>query len=459
MHWFMIPLTLCGIVISIDAINWLRGRYGLFDPIGILGLLGVYFFYVTPLLIVAWGYQLLYLPPLDDFRPWLGYMGILNFLGLMIYRFTRNLFKPASVPRKKTTWQIEPRRFSSALFYALVITGVLQIWVYIQFGGIGGYLSTFDEFATTGTATFSGLGPIFFISESFPFLLLMAFAVNVHRKGVPRSWLFLTTALIIFLIIRFLFGGLRGSRSNTIWALFWAVGLIHLWIRPVPRKLVMVGVVFTIVFMYLFGFFKSLGSNFGRVFESSTSLTQLEKETNRSFQVMAVSDLGRADIQAYLLYRLARPESDYLYAWGRTYIGGLLSPVPGGLWPGKPLTKVKEGTEALRGRGWYDFPGFRASNIYGLAGEAMLNFTPFSIPISFAVLGWIVARVRHWLLSWDISDSRILLVPIMIVLCFFVLINDLDNNVIYIIQYGLIPSIVIWLGSSRKVITGTETAR
>jgi hypothetical protein len=457
LHWFMIPLTLCGIAIGVDAVNWLRGRYSVFDPIGIIGLMGIYFFFITPLLIVAWNYQLLYLPPLDDFRPWLGYMGILNFLGLLVYRMSRKLFLPRIINKSKVVWRIDPKLFFSVLLYALVLTGVLQLVVYAQFGGIGGYISTYDEHATSGTEVFRGLGAIFTIAESFPILLMLGFVVHTRLTAIPRSWLYLSIILIIFLVIRTFFGGLRGSRSNTVWVLFWAIGVIHLWIRPVPKKLIFVGIILMVIFMYLLGFFKALGSNFGRVLENINSLSELEKETNRSFRGVMIGDLGRADVQAYLLYRLARPESDYEYAWGRTYLGGLANPIPSLIWPNKPVNKVKEGTEALRGKGKYDIPGLRVRNIYGLAGEAMLNFTPLAAPVAFVVLGFVVARVRSWLMSWDISDSRVLLAPFLVVICFLLLIYDLDNIMVYLAQYGFVSFLVIWI-SSRKQITSDNTA-
>jgi hypothetical protein len=101
----------------------------------------------------------------------------------------------------------------------------------------------------------------------------------------------------------------------------------------------------------------------------------------------------------------------------------------------------------------YDVPGLRASNIYGLAGEAILNFTPLAAPIAFILLGLVVARVRYWLQSWDHLDSRMLLIPFLVIFAFLVLINDLDNNMIYIAQYGLISIFVIWIGSRKNVIS------
>ena len=55
------------------------------------------------------------------------------------------------------------------------------------------------------------------------------------------------------------FGGLRGSRSQTVWSLFWATGIIHLWIRPLSKRFIAAGVCFLVAFMYLYGFYKGLG--------------------------------------------------------------------------------------------------------------------------------------------------------------------------------------------------------
>src|SRR5438128_1961906 len=90
LHWFLLPVLACGVLIGEDAVEWLRGRMDLFDPVGILGVLGYYFFFLSPLLVVWWNHRLMYLPDQpDDYRPWLGGVAALNFLGLLVYRWFR----------------------------------------------------------------------------------------------------------------------------------------------------------------------------------------------------------------------------------------------------------------------------------------------------------------------------------------------------------------------------------
>ena len=47
-HWFVIPVVICGVLIGTDGIDWLRGRRDIFDPVGIVGLLGIHVFFLAP---------------------------------------------------------------------------------------------------------------------------------------------------------------------------------------------------------------------------------------------------------------------------------------------------------------------------------------------------------------------------------------------------------------------------
>src|SRR5688572_7022143 len=82
-HWFVVPVLMCGALIGMDAVDWFRGKINIFDPFGIVGLLGFHFFFLAPLLHVYWQYWPLYnvANPPDDYRPFLGSMAALNFLG------------------------------------------------------------------------------------------------------------------------------------------------------------------------------------------------------------------------------------------------------------------------------------------------------------------------------------------------------------------------------------------
>lgn len=253
-----------------------------------------------------------------------------------------------------------------------------------------------------------------------------------------------------------LFGGLRGSRSNTIWGLFWAAGIIHFWIRPLSKKVVFVSCIFLVFFMYFYGFYKNVGLDSLNTFKSAEARAELTQETGRSLEGMLFGDLGRSDVQAFLLYRLSRPERDYEYALGRTYLGAVAILIPRSLWPDRPPTKRKEGTEAEYGMGSY-IPGiWQSSKVFGLAGETMLNFGPVLVPFAFLVLGFVVGRVRRLMVSLEPSDSRLIMLPFLVNLCFVILVGDSDNILFFLIKDGAVPFVVLAASSTKLVVTSSN---
>jgi hypothetical protein len=457
LHWFMIPVLLCGIVIGADAASWITGEVDIFDPIGILGLFGVHFFLLAPLLHVSWGYWTDETPPPADWRPWLGAMAALNLLGLLVYRASRVYFGPDArpAPRAATVWRVRPKVWGWCFGGALLLAAALQALVYASYGGLWGYISAVQR----EEHAFFGSSWVAMVAESFPILALMGYAIL--RRRHPPSWPTLFCVLLAFTAVKLLFGGLQGSRSNTVFALFWAVGIVHFCIRPVPKKLILGGTVALVLFMYFYGFYKSGGvEGLQRAMESSDARREVEEETHRPLRAAILGDMGRSDVQAVVLYRLMSPDSDYQYGLGRTYLGGALTVLPGPVWRNRPPTKLREGTEMLYGRGsyrerplnsTYDKDRFigTCSAVFGLTGEAMLNFGPLAVPFSFVLLGLAVGRVRRCAAAWSRRDVRWLLMPFLVNLCLVVLIGDSDNIVAFIMGAGLFPLLVLAVASRR----------
>lgn len=449
-HWFIIPVLLCGVLIGIDAVDWFRGRLDYFDPAGIIGLIGVHFFFLAPLLHVTWDSWMRYIDPPPDWRDWLGGMAVVNAAGLVLYQCAR---RRAAVwgqhTMKGAFWQLNRNRLLWAVGCALMLSGALQIWVYAQQGGIIGYIeqysrATLDPESSSG---FKDMGWIFMVSESFPILGVVYFAVCVGRLRTARSWLVIGLILFGFFALQMLFGGLRGSRSNTVWALFWAAGIIHFWVRPLNRTLVFAGICFLVAFMYLYGFYKGLGKDVWTVFEAGAIPAEASIKTGRTLEGMLLGDLGRSDVQAFLLYRLSMPNRDYQYAWGRTYLASATLLIPRALWPDRPPGKIKEGTEAQFGAGSWDEDKWNSSLVYGLAGEAMLNFGPLAVPFAYLIFGVIVGRLQHFFSKLRRWDTRLLLYPFLVNSCFSMLQSDSDNLLFNTIKGGFVPTLVVWFGS------------
>jgi hypothetical protein len=445
-HWFALPVTACGILLAVDAVPWLRGKCDRFDPVGIVGLLGVHFFFLAPLLHVYWNYWLRYVIPPSDWRPWLGGMAILNVVGLLVYRaiVSRSVHQRPS-PRPAAVWRIDKTRFFTVGLLLVTVSVVLQAWVYASSGGITGYI----EIAGGGSRPFAGMGWVFIISESAPIVALMVLVVATERSRVIRRPWAIAIILVSFVILVMLFGGLRGSRSNTVWAVFWAAGMIHYRIRPLSRSAIAIGLVGLCAFMYFYGFYKSASTDAQFAMISRADRLDLEAKTGRTLETLVLGDLARSDVQAFELYRLTAARDTYALAWGRTYLGALALLVPATVWPSRPSTKVQEGTNLLYGADTYASGAISASNVYGVAGELMLNFGPIAIPLGFAVLGLWVATISKALRSWAPEDGRWLIAPILVNLCFVIIVSDLDNVLVFVLKSLSIPLILLLFGTRR----------
>src|SRR5690606_1236741 len=136
----------------------------------------------------------------------------------------------------------------------------------------------------------------------------------------------------------------------------------------------------------------------------------------------------------------------------RTYLVGYTIVIPRAIWPNKPPHKTMEGTQALIGPGNYR-PGVReASNVYGLMGEAMLNFGVFPAPLMFVTLGVLVGWVRRCYYNLHPDDVFRLWIPFLILLCVTYMVSDSDNNAVSLVMRPLAPMLVLWLGSKSVLI-------
>lgn len=430
LHWFVIPVFISGVLIGVDCFAWLRNRLDLFDPLGWVGTYGYYFFFVAPLLTVLWKYHTPELDEPPNWRDWIGWMAVLNCGGIIVYISVRRFLQR----RKQASSTILFFRNDSLVHVmaaALPLTALVQILIYVKFGGIWGFMEAFSN----NYNAFDGMGWMFLIAESFP--ILLAVFVLVYKRSILKRapWAAISLLGTAFFITKLLFGGLHGSRSNTVWGIVWLVGSIHLWIKPVPRHLVAIGVLFLVAFMYLYGFYKQEGTVALETIQSADEMQSRSARNGRTFDTALLGDLARSEIQAYELNRLSAIR-DYDYAGGATYVSAFTGLIPKSFRPDWIPSKVEKGTEALHGKGTYSNEYRRASQVYGLAGEAMLNFTPLSVPFAFAALAFVVVKVRA-MHSLHPDDARRLSLPFLVIGCVAVLNSDLDNVVVFLLTTSL----------------------
>jgi hypothetical protein len=158
-------------------------------------------------------------------------------------------------------------------------------------------------------------------------------------------------------------------------------------------------------------------------------------------------------VQAYIFYRLVRGNTTFEPTLGRSYLGTLCMFIPRSVWPDRPPTKTLEGTELQRGKGRWN-PNRESSLVYGLSGEAMLNFGPYAAPLAMAIWGLLVGWVGRIGSRFRPGDMRLLLVPLLANLCIVALSNDSDNVLFHLVKNGLFPAVAVVLGSRHMAVSG-----
>jgi hypothetical protein len=432
-RWTLIPIAACGTIALLDALDAIRGRRDPFDPIALVGLVGVHAFFLAPLLHGPWDmwlgdYEAPYLP---DWRDWLGTMAALNALGLVIYRIASRTGARADLSRP---WRVNRERLIPLLLIAVVVSAVVEVTVFATLGGVREQVETM---VAEGDASVAGMGWEFVVGEAFPTLAFLGFLVLWGKSPRGRSWPVLVTVLVSFLALKLFFGGFRGARANTVFALAWALGAVHIWVRPLPRTLFVAAAGVLLVFSFFYGFFKDGGFEGLDAAMNQETREDWEAKTKRGPEAMVLGDLSRSDVHAYALAHTTELLGDYQLGLGRSYVGDIAGFIPRSLWPGRPVGKAVEGTEITLGAGTFEgVETFYCRRQWGLVGEFMLNFGPVALPLPFLFLGVVVRRVSCLLRDLAPDDPRRLLLPLASVGCPLALYYDLDNMLLFVLQHG-----------------------
>jgi hypothetical protein len=443
LHWFIIPAMVCGVLVGVDVVRWLRGRLDFFDPRTIIGCLGVYLFFVSPLLHVAWdrfgaGYDLILF---GDWRPWLAAMATLNAVALLAYRIAHNWAVGKTKP-SVTRWEINYRRFYPVFALALACSiGAVATFLW-QLGGINGLIDAYEY----NPEAFVGKGWLLVLAWPLAVLSFIVIAV-VWTDPREKSRHHLATGIILLSLAgigHFLLLGWFGSRGTTVWAIFWMAGIVHYRFRKLSAVITVAGLILLVGFMYFYGFYKEQKRASLDILRSPAMWLQ-PKGYERDMKYLLLGDLARSDSDAYILHNLVKDPGDYNYRWGLTYAGALAILIPKNFWPDRPDFKIEAGTEAQLGKA----TPWRSLRTYGLGGEAMLNFGPWGVVPMFVFYGAALGWYRRKLKSWTPSDSRMLLAPFFSILFANVLVGDSDNLVYAVMTQGLLIAVALFASSNR----------
>lgn len=445
LHWSIVPTVACGVITLADAIKWFRLRIDAFDPTGLVGAVGFVFYFLGPLLNIKEDIWRTFHEPVD--LDWIGYMSVINFTGLLLYKLLLSLLVRRPVVCRSGVRLPNWNKLHILFPILLLTTIVAQVAAVVHLGGISGYLAAYENRADGDDLV--GMGWVFMVGESFPIILFMWITMWLQRRGSETTWFEIYALILFFFLLQMAFGGMRGSRSNTIWHLFWAAGIVHLTLRRLNRSQILASCAFCLAFMVIYGSYKQGGLE-GLSSYLGGGYKQTVDGSNRRHSLMnvVVGDLSRSDPQARVLEGIYG-DRRYELAYGATYLGAVSILIPRQVLPDRPHRKGFYGGQAMYGKS----SGRRSSTPYGITGEAMLNFGVIGAALSFGAFALIVASIKNFVTSLHPWDIRILFAPFYINLTITLLCGDLDNTIFFFIKNGAVPLLIVLLGSTKVRIT------
>ena len=301
------------------------------------------------------------------------------------------------------------------------------------------------------------------ISEAIPILLYMYWLIkNKILKNITTSQANYYLRLGVLLILTFLICGLRGSRSNFLFAFLWILTLSHMYEKRLSNNVLVAGIVIVFLFSIPYGFYKQAGTEALGVFTGDITVKQItEQYENRSVGNSLIGDFSRTSIHPYMLYRMYNYPEQYSYGFGITYLGDTLGIILPKNMTGMIPNKRSKGTDLIYGEGAFKYYGpERSSRIYGTKGEALLNFGLSGVPIIYFIWGALVAIVTSLYNDMNREKEKLialLMTPLLIRVTGLAYMYDWGNILFQLIKNGAIPLLFLLLISkklkSRKVVT------
>ena len=333
----------------------------------------------------------------------------------------------------KPSYRVLRPKWRWIILGVLLVSLMAQLYVYYLAGGIMGYMMQY----TDETDFFEGKGLFFILSESFPYTFLIYAMLN--RKQQLKQGQFFLLILVLFIVTMF-FGGLKGSRSNTI--LFMVISVIALNIRIYKLKKSDIAVLLTgfLVFMYVGRLYKDYGVNM--IYEEESS--SIASTGMNSTELTIVGDLSRYSVNVYQLFLLKEnPKhgiNPFQKAYGKTYLHGFFAYVPGG--------KMIVHKFHLKSRSIYAAEMFfgsrslrRNSRIFGPVGEWFINFGYGTFFIPYIVLGFMFRYFRNLTKQIPKDDLMFLVIPSFMTWLPQLVLSDTPNIMFFFMK----RVVVVWL--------------
>lgn len=465
--WYIPLLTGCAFLGFLDAARFLRGKADFLSPGVLLGFVFIPLFLIAPIKQVAWDYWP-FVPSLSTSIGWIDLWALLNFVGLICYRVsvgirTKHHTQERSA-RSQFLWMPRSRgSLASAVLLFLVIGASAQAYIYGKFGGLTGFIETFtarQELGASAFDPFEGLGVPMILADSFKLVFAIGLIFYVRNNRFAQSALFFFALMLLLLVVCLVFGGLRGSRGATVFALFCAAGMYHLQIKRLRPLIIIIGVVCFSAFLGAYYWYKIAGTEGLQAITDASARDGMIESRRDAGKYVIARDLGRMDVQVLALKEVGS-DTGPDYALGRTYVASVFAIIPRFILSWKPDQITKEKTDILYGKGSYipDAPR-QTTLVLGQVGESFVNFSYFGIFTFYIVLGLIVRRINTAIRTIHRDDLRLYLIPAVTLIPVLMVITDFNVIFQQAARYLLIPGVAVLLAARpARLVTPDRESR
>jgi len=418
-----IPILLCGELATAQLIKTIKQKDF---------LLNVYFYvwafiiistFIAPCINLYHDEWVSYWPQPNSWVPYAFWTSMMYLVGIIIWSI---MLKEEEKPIKPSHRVLKPN-WKIILIIFMLVSLVAQLYVYYRAGGVLGYMKRF----TDNPEFFEGMGLFFILSESFPYFFLIFIVLNTKRR-LNRGQ-FLLLILVLFIITLF-FGGLKGSRSNTILFMVIAVIAINEYLYRIKMLEIAALLVGFFVFMYVGRLYKDYGVNM--IYEEESA--SLSGSSMNSTELVIVGDLSRYAINAYQLFLMRENpkhgiHSTFQKAHGQTYLWGLLTFIPGG--------SMIVNKYHLKSRTYYATELFfgnqsdrKSTRILGPMGEWFINFGYLTFFIPYIILGYAFRYFRNLTKEIPKNDIMFLVIPSFLTWLPQLVLSDFSNIMFFFVK-------------------------
>lgn len=382
---------------------------------------------------------------------WLFILSLLYSIGILIFYTVANVTLKNKLTEKNIFNDkiINKKKLIIVSLLFLGISLLAQILIFSKFGGVIGYLNSWTE----DRESFSGLGIWYMLAEPFPLIFLIFLLLLIGKERILKNkYKWIIFIFILFFLSKLLFGGFRGSRSNTIWGLFWFAGIVNIYLFKLKKIHYFLGVLFLAIFMSVYSIYKTYGID---SFSGEYSIEDTNRYTNNPIVEIYLGDFSRATINAFQIAQI-QDISSYEYKFGQTYLYTLTMVFPflKDLYSG--YNKNLAGYEIMTGYKVNSIANeYHNSRVFGLYGEGILNFGPVLSILIFGLFGYVVAKLDNLSRGYLYNKVYIFLIPFWANVSFVMLMADSDNVVFFLFKNGLLVLlylIVLYCFCQKKLV-------